>query len=87
MARRTGCGLLLDVNNMFVSASNHGTDPRAYLEAFPLEQVREIHLGGHDREADDAGGSLLIDAHGSPVADPVWALYAVWSRAPARWRR
>ena len=76
VARRSGCGLLLDVNNVFVSARNHGTDPCAYLEAFPLDRVREIHLGGHDEQADDEGAPLLIDAHGAPVADPVWALYA-----------
>lgn len=75
VARRTGCGLLLDVNNVFVSATNHGTDADAYLTAFPLARVREIHLGGHDAQTDDAGAPLLIDAHGSPVADPVWALY------------
>ena len=49
LAQRTGCGLLLDVNNVFVSAKNHGTDPRSYLDAFPLDRVKEIHLGGHDR--------------------------------------
>jgi uncharacterized protein len=76
LARRTGCGLLLDVNNVFVSAKNNGTDPRSYLEGFPLDRVEEIHLGGHAREADDAGQTLLIDAHGSPVADEVWTLYA-----------
>jgi uncharacterized protein len=76
LARRTGCGLLLDVNNVFVSASNNGTAPLSYLESFPLDRVKEIHLGGHDREADDAGGLLLIDAHATPVADEVWTLYA-----------
>ena len=76
LARRTGCGLLLDVNNVFVSATNNGTDPRSYLDAFPLDRVKEIHLGGHARETDDAGRALLIDAHGSPVADEVWTLYA-----------
>lgn len=75
IARRSGCGLLLDVNNVFVSAKNHGTDPYAYLAAFPLDRVREIHLGGHDEQTDDSGAPLLIDAHGAPVADPVWALY------------
>jgi len=68
--------LLLDVNNVFVSATNNGTDPRSYLDAFPLDRVKEIHLGGHARETDDAGGALLIDAHGSPVMDEVWTLYA-----------
>ena len=76
LARRTGCGLLLDVNNVFVSANNNRTDPRSYLDAFPLDRVKEIHLGGHDRETDDGGVPLLVDAHGSPVADEVWTLYA-----------
>ncbi|MCU0908932.1 MAG: DUF692 domain-containing protein [Rhodobacteraceae bacterium] len=75
IARRTGCGLLLDVNNVFVSAVNHRFDPRAYLAAFPLDRVGEIHLAGHDTE-DLPSGPLLIDSHGRPVADPVWALYA-----------
>lgn len=75
LAAVTGCGLLLDINNVFVSAKNHGTSARDYLAAFPLEHVREIHLGGHDEQADETGAPLLIDAHGSPVADPVWALY------------
>ena len=75
LAARTGCGLLLDVNNVFVSAANHQTDPRVYLHAFPLEAVGEIHLGGHAEEALPSG-PLLIDAHGSPVADPVWTLCA-----------
>ena len=75
MCARTGCGLLLDVNNVFVSAKNHGTDPISYLAAFPMAHVKEIHLGGHDEQTDDDDAPLLIDAHGSPVADPVWALY------------
>ncbi|RAI40254.1 DUF692 domain-containing protein [Rhodoplanes roseus] len=75
VARRTGCGLLLDVNNVVVSATNHGTSAEAYLNAFPLERVKEIHLGGHAETHDDAGAPLLIDAHGTPVADPVWTLY------------
>jgi uncharacterized protein (UPF0276 family) len=75
VARRTGCGLLLDVNNVFVSARNHGESAERYLERFPLAWVREIHLGGHDEQSDEAGAPLLIDAHGTPVADPVWALY------------
>ncbi|GGO51331.1 hypothetical protein SAMN05444398_101703 [Roseovarius pacificus] len=74
IARRTGCGLLLDVNNVFVSATNLGLDPRAYIDAFPLERVGEIHLGGHDEDQDDHGAPLLIDSHGQEVADPVWAL-------------
>jgi uncharacterized protein (UPF0276 family) len=75
IARRTGCGLLLDVNNVFVSSRNHATDARAYLANFPLSRVAEIHLGGHDEQTDDMGAPLLIDSHGSPVASPVWALY------------
>ena len=76
IAQRTGCGLLLDVNNVFVSATNQGWDPVAYIDAFPLDRVGEIHLGGHDAQADDHGAPLLIDSHGAPVVDPVWALYA-----------
>lgn len=75
IARRTGCGLLLDINNVFVSTTNHRTDARAYLAEFPLAEVGEIHLGGHAAE-DLPSGPLLIDDHGSPVADPVWVLYA-----------
>lgn len=75
VSRRTGCGLLLDVNNVFVSCTNHGTDPRAYLADFPLAQVGEVHLGGHAAE-DLPSGPLLIDTHGAAVADPVWTLYA-----------
>ena len=75
IARRTGCGLLLDINNVFVSTTNHRTDARAYLADFPLAEVGEIHLGGHAEE-EVPSGPLLIDDHGSPVADPVWVLYA-----------
>lgn len=76
VARRAGCGLLLDVNNVFVAATNHNTDPAAYLARFPLEAVREIHLSGHSRTTDETGAPLLIDSHDTPVTDPVWALYA-----------
>ncbi|GEO84356.1 MULTISPECIES: MNIO family bufferin maturase [Alphaproteobacteria] len=75
LARRTGCGLLLDVNNVFVAATNHNLDPRAYLARFPLADVREIHLSGHSETVDDTGETLLIDSHDTPVKDPVWALY------------
>ncbi len=75
IARRTGCGLLLDVNNVFVSATNHGLDAAAYLKAFPLAQVGEIHLSGHAVTQDETGAQLLIDTHDSQVADTVWALY------------
>ncbi|RFU11935.1 DUF692 domain-containing protein [Rhodobacteraceae bacterium W635] len=76
IAKRTGCGLLLDVNNVFVSATNQNWDPVAYIDAFPLAQVGEIHLGGHDEEEDEHGAPLLIDSHGREVVDPVWTLYA-----------
>ncbi|WP_306118730.1 MULTISPECIES: DUF692 domain-containing protein [unclassified Roseitalea] len=72
---RTGCGLLLDVNNVFVSATNHGYSARQYLDDFPLDHVGEIHLAGHSEQTDDEGDPLLIDSHDRPVADPVWALY------------
>jgi uncharacterized protein (UPF0276 family) len=75
IAERTGCGLLLDVSNVLVSATNHGFDPRAYLDAFPLERVGEIHLAGFAEAEDDSGRPLLIDAHDSPVRAPVWELY------------
>jgi hypothetical protein len=75
IARRTGCGLLFDVNNVFVSATNQQTDPLRYINAFPLEHVDEIHLGGHDEDSDETGAPLLIDSHGRAVVDPVWALY------------
>ena len=75
IARRTGCGLLLDINNVHVSCTNQQTDPYAYINAFPLELVGEIHLGGHDVQQDDTGAPLLIDSHGAPVVDPVWQLY------------
>lgn len=74
ITRRTGCGLLLDVNNVFISATNLGFSPQGYIDAFPLQKVGEIHLGGHDSDTDDHGQPLLIDSHGAPVADPVWAL-------------
>jgi uncharacterized protein (UPF0276 family) len=76
IARRTGCGLLLDVNNMFVSAVNHGFDADRYLADFPLEAVSEIHLAGYAEDTDDAGLPLLIDARNSPVRDAAWSLYA-----------
>ncbi|EAQ10588.1 hypothetical protein BD830_105421 [Maritimibacter alkaliphilus HTCC2654] len=75
LVRRTGCGLLLDINNVFVACTNQQTDPRAYLADFPLHAVGEVHLGGHDADEDASGAPLLIDAHGSEVVDPVWGLY------------
>jgi uncharacterized protein (UPF0276 family) len=72
---RTGCGLLCDINNLYVNSQNFGFDPRAYLDALPAHAIEEIHLAGH--HCNDADGRLiLIDDHGSPVAEPVWALYA-----------
>ena len=73
---RTGCGLLLDVNNAYVACVNHGRDARAYLRALPLAAVGEIHLAGHAHDVDAAGAPLLIDSHGAPVAEAVWDLYA-----------
>jgi len=75
IARRTGCGLLLDVNNVYVGATNHDYDPAAYIDAFPIEHVGEIHLGGHAWQEDDAGEPLLIDDHARETDDAVWALY------------
>ncbi len=75
IVRRTGCRLLLDVNNVYVSATNHDYDAIAYLDDFPLQHVREIHLGGHAPEHDDTGAALLIDTHDREVIDPVWILY------------
>ena len=75
LVRRTGCGLLLDVNNVFVSATNHGYAALDYLADFPLEHVGEIHLAGHEAQADDEGDLLLIDSHDGPVPDAVWTLY------------
>jgi len=81
---RTGCGLLLDVNNVYVSANNLGFDAGAYLDAFPAEHVGEIHLAGHTLDP-ELGRALLVDSHDAPVADAVWALYARFcARAGAR---
>ena len=77
LVQRTGCGLLLDVNNVFVSATNHGYSALAYLAGFPLDHVGEIHLAGHAKQADDEGDLLLIDSHDGPVADAVWKLFEI----------
>ncbi|MGE0671455.1 MAG: DUF692 domain-containing protein [Methylibium sp.] len=74
--RRTGCGLLLDVNNVHVSCVNHHRDAQAYIDELPLEAVAQIHLAGFAHDVDSAGAPLLIDSHGAPVDDIVWALYA-----------
>ena len=76
VVRRTGCGLLLDVNNAYVNAVNHAGDAAAFIAALPAAAVGEIHLAGFAEDADAAGDRLLIDDHGSPVADAVWSLYA-----------
>lgn len=72
---KSGCRLLLDVNNVFVSAVNHGFSPENYIDDFPLDLVGEIHLGGHAEDEDDRGERLLIDAHDREIVDPVWSLY------------
>ncbi|WP_428647234.1 DUF692 domain-containing protein [Roseibium sp.] len=75
ITRRTGCGLLLDINNVFVSSTNHQRSAEAYLAEFPVAEVGEIHLGGHAPDTDDAGRPLLIDAHDREVDAAVWQLY------------
>jgi uncharacterized protein len=75
VARESGCGLLLDVNNVYVSSRNLGIDARAFIEGLPPESVGEIHLAGHARVSTEQGGEVLIDDHGSTVCDPVWDLY------------
>ncbi|PKO68769.1 MAG: hypothetical protein CVU22_07660 [Betaproteobacteria bacterium HGW-Betaproteobacteria-16] len=72
---RTGCGLLLDVNNVYVSGTNHGRDPQRSLCELPCHAAGEIHLAGFAEDVDAAGDRLLIDTHGAPVAEAVWALY------------
>jgi uncharacterized protein (UPF0276 family) len=71
LTRRTGCALLLDINNIYVSATNHGYEPAAFLDGIPADRVRQIHLAGYS----DGRDGLLIDTHDTPVPDPVWALY------------
>ncbi|MEN5245979.1 DUF692 domain-containing protein [Pseudomonas atacamensis] len=73
--RRSGCGLLLDVNNVYVSCINHQRDPSAYLDALPLHAVGEIHLAGFAEDCDNLGDRLLIDDHGAPIDQAVWDLY------------
>jgi uncharacterized protein len=74
LSRTTGCGLLVDVNNVYVSANNLGFSAQDYLDALPAAAIGEIHLAGHAADARH-GADLLIDTHGAPVAEPVWALY------------
>ncbi|OJT16531.1 hypothetical protein BO221_49620 [Archangium sp. Cb G35] len=70
VAEEADCGLLLDVNNVYVNARNHGYDPRAFVDALPLERVVQLHLAGHEQQPD-----VIIDTHGAPVCDEVWSLY------------
>lgn len=74
MSRRTGCYLLLDINNIYVSACNHGFDPADYLAGIPAERVRQIHLAGH------TPGDILVDTHDRPVCDEVWHLFGMASQ-------
>ena len=76
IVRRTGCGLLLDVNNVYVSCINHQRDPLAYIDALPWHAVGEIHLAGFAEDTDSLGDRLLIDDHGAPIDNAVWQLYA-----------
>src|SRR4029079_11397731 len=75
VSARTGCGILCDVNNVFVSCSNHGWDARAYLGALPADAIGEIHLPGHSLKELPNGRFIRIDDHGSPVIPEVWQLY------------
>ena len=75
IARRTGCGLLLDVNNVHVASTNQQWDPIRYIDEYPLTSVQEIHLAGYTPEADEKGRPLLIDTHDRPVDAVVWELY------------
>ena len=74
LAHKSGCGLLLDVFNVFISATYLKLSPQAYIDAYPTAQVGELHVGGHDEDADEHGAPLLIDSHGKAVVDPVWSL-------------
>ena len=76
VVQRTGCGLLLDVNNVYVSSINNQRDPWAYIQSLPLHAVGELHLAGFAEDCDGAGARLLIDSHGAPIDQAVWALYA-----------
>lgn len=76
IVNRSGCQLLLDVNNVYVACVNHHRDPHDYIRALPLEAVGQIHLAGFASDVDAAGDTLLIDSHGAPIAQAVWELYA-----------
>jgi uncharacterized protein (UPF0276 family) len=80
VVERSGCGLLLDVNNVYVNAVNHGFAPRAFIDAMPLERVRQLHIAGHTRQDD----GLIIDTHIGPIIDEVWELYRYTLRRAGR---
>jgi uncharacterized protein (UPF0276 family) len=75
LVHRSGCGILLDLNNLYVSAENHGWDARDWLSRIQLGAVGEVHLAGHEAREDDDGETVLVDTHGADVSEPVWALY------------
>jgi uncharacterized protein len=75
IVERSGCGLLLDVNNVYVSCTNHSRDAEDYVDRFPIEHVGEVHLAGHAEDINDSGERLLIDSHDRHVVDGVWQLY------------
>ena len=76
IVERTGCGLLLDINNIYVQAHNNGLDPHAYIDNVDAEAVQELHLAGHTEQHFEHDKSLLIDTHNAPVREEVWQLYA-----------
>jgi len=76
LVHRTGCGLLLDINNLFVSAQNHGWTADDWLSRIQLDAVGEVHLAGHEQSTDDNGNPVLIDTHGEEISEPVWFLYS-----------
>lgn len=80
LVQESGCGLLLDVNNVYVSCRNLSWNSADYMRGLPLDAVGEVHLAGHAEEPDPQGGSVLIDNHGAPVSGAVWALYAALIR-------
>ncbi|MBD3648106.1 MAG: DUF692 domain-containing protein [Pseudomonadales bacterium] len=79
VVQRTGCGLLLDLSNVYVSCLNHGWDLHAYLSRLPLDLIEEIHLAGFERDDDSSGQSVLIDSHNAPIDQQVWKLYEMIS--------
>jgi uncharacterized protein (UPF0276 family) len=84
IVRRSGCGLLLDVNNIIVSAINHEFDPVGYLQGLPLHATGEMHLAGHALKTDSAGRPLALDTHDGPVQEPTWRLFEAALRATGR---